>query len=127
MAGPTAHDVVSSAPASLTLLVVGSFGPVGGQIFLILLGAVAGAFWALGKREKEAEPAAYLFMLRLVVASVVLTTATSYALEHIAGLPYLDCLLVCSFLLAGFSDMWPRIINNFVDRALSRVPSDDKH
>lgn len=110
----------SAVPGTLAALVVGGLSPIAGQIFLVLLGAVAGAFWALGKREKDAQPSTYAFMARLIVSSVVLTSAASWVLQKIGGLPYLDCLLVCSFLLAAFSDLWPRVVNGIIDWALKR-------
>ena len=106
--------LASSAPAALTFLVVQELGPVAGQLFLILLGACAGAFWALGKRDKGATPGAMLFMARLMAASAVMASAASWALERYFGLPYPDCLLVTSFLLAAFSELWSMVVTSLV-------------
>jgi len=111
----------SSATISVTSLVVSSLGPLGGQLCLIGLGAVAGATWALGKREKDATPGAFVFMVRLILASVVLATAASYGLERFLGLPYFDCLLVTSFLVSAFSDLWPKLVDALINRAASRI------
>lgn len=101
--------VTPAVANGLAGLAATAWGPIAGQVLLIGIGAVGGAFWTVSGRKVDTAPPMnnWVALLRLVTVSALFTSTVSTLIQKTIGWPYNDCLVVCAFMLAAFGDSWP--------------------
>lgn len=97
----------SGATASIVALAVAMLGHGLGEYAVILLGAMSGALWVLSRKPTVGHRDAALLVLRVVLTSVVLTSAVAWWLESRWALPMQHTLAPVAAGIALWSDRLP--------------------
>lgn len=96
----------TTAGVSIVTVAIGLLGPAAGPYATIVLGALAGALWALSAAPTETRPAGAGLVLRLVLTAVVLTGGAAAALESQYGWPAHQLLAPVAFGIGMGGDRW---------------------
>lgn len=99
-------EPTSTACVSIVTVAIGLLGPAAGPYATIVLGALAGALWALSAAPTETRAAGAGLVLRLVLTAVVLTGGAAAALEAQYGWPAHQLLAPVAFGVGMGGDRW---------------------
>lgn len=99
-------EPTSTAGVSIVTVAIGLLGPAAGPYATIVLGALAGALWALSAAPTETRAAGAGLVLRLVLTAVVLTGGAAAALEAQYGWPGHQLLAPVAFGIGMGGDRW---------------------
>lgn len=91
---------------SIVAVAIGLLGPAAGPYATIVLGALAGALWALSAAPTETRRAGAGLVLRLVLTAVLLTGGAAAALESQYGWPAHQLLAPVAFAIGMGGDRW---------------------
>lgn len=128
MPEPISTSTATAAGAvGLTALLIGWLGPVGADVMMVVMSAMAGCVVALsGVRNKSAVGAA-----KFIAAGVLLALVTAWALASLissvyptAQGPYLPSIV--AFALGAALDRLPQIRNKVIRAAEEKIPGGDK-
>lgn len=126
MAEPTSAGVgVGAGAASLSGAMVVMLGPVIGPWVAVLLTAVIGAAWTVGRVATDSRLVASLLMIRTVFTALVLTGFTAASLTYLWAAAPLDHLAPgISFCLAAIGDKFDELREALARRLKNLISGD---
>jgi hypothetical protein len=101
MAEPT-----TTSGTGLVALSIAVLGPTFGEYGLIVFAALGGALWALGSRPSSEPILGIFFLLKILIAAIILTGALSGLLEHYTAFTAKQWLAPVAFAIGFFGDNW---------------------
>lgn len=101
MTEPTQPPIVGLITVGIAVL-----GPLAGPYAVIVLSALAGALWALAATATASRAEGGMFLVRLVLTAVVLTSSCCWALEYQYGWPAHQMLAPLAFLVGLGGERW---------------------
>ena len=107
-----------TAPTTVGIVVLASavLGPAAGEYAVIVLSALAGGLWALGKLATPSRTAGALLLLRLLLTAVVLTGGAAWWIDSHYQIPAHQLLAPIAFLIAALGDRWSRVLDKIADK-----------
>lgn len=115
----------AASGVSIVTVAIGLLGPAAGPYATIVLGALAGALWALSAAPTETRTAGASLVLRLVLTAVVLTGGAAAALEAQYGWPAHQLLAPVAFGIGMGGDRWRALGAILVALVGHRLGADD--
>lgn len=104
-------EPVSPTGVGLVVLATAILGPAAGEYAVIVLSALAGSLWALGKLQTASRAAGALLMLRLMLTAVALTGVSAWWLDAHYQIPAHQLLAPISFSIAALGDRWGPVLD----------------
>lgn len=86
-------------------------GPAAGEYAVIVLSALAGSLWALGKLQTASRAAGAMLMLRLMLTAVVLTGSAAWWIDVTYRIPAHQLLAPIAFFIAALGDRWVPVMD----------------
>lgn len=111
----------TSASASVLVLSVGVLGPLLGPYAIIIVCSLAGALWALSRRNKQDRSRAALFVSLRVLTAVLLTGTAAFLIESKFEYKAQDTIAPIAFLLGYFGDRLFAPIEDLFNRTRTRI------
>jgi hypothetical protein len=111
----------STSTLSITALAIALLGPMAGPYALIVFAALAGALWPLSTMQTVTRAQGAAFLLRVVMASVMLTGAAAYYIESTYNVPATQSLAVLSFLIGAMGNGWKPVLAGLRNALVSLV------
>lgn len=121
MAEPISTSTLS---AGLLGVFVVLFGPLAGEWALIIVAALAGAMWSVGRVTTQTKGQAAWLLIKLVLAAVIFTGAAATYIEAKLGWPAKQMLAPVSFLIGFIGDRWPSVIKGVIKSLTERISND---
>lgn len=115
-----AEPTTSTAATGLVALAIAFLGPAAGEYAVIVLAALAGALWALQRMPTHTRADGALLVFRLVLTAVVLTGGAAWWLETQHQLPSQQVLAPIAFLIGGWGERLPALVDMLIDRLTKR-------
>lgn len=111
-------DPITAAVATASILFGPTMSAIVGPYAVIILGATAGASWALGRRNKGGKLGAAWFFLRINLTAVLLTVSLTKVVAQMFGIDEHAWLLgPVAFVIGGVGDDWPEVAQWALRRA----------
>ena len=117
----TEPTTTAAAVGAVPLIVVFSsvFGVNLGPYVLITIGAICGSFWALASAESLTRWAAVRLSARVILLSVLMTTAVAELLAHAFDWHLSELYIIVSVGIAAMGDKWLEVINSLKEAIMS--------
>lgn len=110
-------DPVSVAVALLTVSIGPQLAAIVGPYAVIVLAAITGAAWALGRREASTRTNAFVYFGRITATAVLLSVAIESAVHRWIMPTETHWLLApIALLVGGIGDDWPAVGRWFIER-----------
>ena len=111
-------DPITAAVVIASILFGPTMSAIIGPYAVIILGATAGASWALGRRPRDKKIGAAWFFLRINLTAVLLTVSLTKVVARAMGFEEHAWLLApTAFIIGGVGDDWPGIVRWVLSRA----------
>jgi hypothetical protein len=124
---PLSGTTTAAASAGILALLIASFGPLGADVALVVLSALAGATVGLTAMKTQSFWQSFRFIIIGILVSLVLAWALSGLIVSwvpaLAG-PYTPSMI--AFILGFGSDKLPLIANSIISRFRGKVSGDEK-
>ena len=115
-------EPISTTGVSLVVVATAMLGPAAGQYAVIVLSALAGGLWALGKLTTSSRTDGALLLLRLLLTAVALTGGAAWWIDTHYQIPAQQLLSPIAFLIAALGDRWSRVLDKIADKLTGGAP-----